>query len=77
MMDGTVNEPPCPHCLSGPCIIRRPPVFLSGRAVPSLANDRKRYVQTISAILAGIERPGVVEPSNIPDEEGIGDTPFR
>ena len=43
MMDGTVNEPPCPHCLFGPCIICRPPVFLSGRAAPSLANDRKRY----------------------------------
>ena len=43
MLNGTPNEPCCPHCLFGPCIIRRPPVFLTGRAVPSLANDRKRY----------------------------------
>ena len=34
VLNGTPNEP---------CIIRRPPVFLTGRAVPSLANDRKRY----------------------------------
>ncbi|KAL5516910.1 hypothetical protein EMCRGX_G002354 [Ephydatia muelleri] len=43
VLNGTPNEPCCPHCLFGPCIIRRPPVFLTGRAVPSLANDRKRY----------------------------------
>ena len=43
MLNGTPNEPCCPHCLFGPCIIRRPPVFLTGRAVPSLAYDRKRY----------------------------------
>ncbi|KAL5472993.1 hypothetical protein EMCRGX_G027433 [Ephydatia muelleri] len=43
VLNGTPNEPCCPHCLFGPCIIRRPPVFLTGRAVPSLANDRKWY----------------------------------
>ena len=43
VLNGTPNEPCCPHCLFGPCIIRRPPVFLTGRAVPSLANDRKQY----------------------------------
>ena len=42
MLNGTPNEPCCPHCLFGPC---RPPVFLTRRAVPSLANDRKRYKQ--------------------------------
>ena len=43
VLDGSQDEPPCPHCLFGPCIIQRPPVFLTGRAAPSLANDRKRF----------------------------------
>ena len=42
VLDGSKNEPPCPHCLFGPCIIWGPPVFLTGRAAPSLANDRNR-----------------------------------
>ena len=65
MLNGTPNEPCCPHCLFGPCIIRRPPVFLTERAVPSLP-----------AILEAFERPGVVGPPNIPGEEGIGDAPI-
>ena len=44
VLDGSQDEPSCPHCLFGPCIIRRPPVFLTGRAAPSLANDRKRFI---------------------------------
>ena len=43
VLDGSQDEPSCPHCLFGPCIICRPPVFLTGRAAPSLANDRKRF----------------------------------
>ena len=43
VLNGTPNEPYCPHCLFGSCIIRRPPVFLIGKAVPSWANGRKQY----------------------------------
>ena len=42
--DGSQDEPSCPYCLFGPCIIHRPPVFLTGRAAPSLAHDRKRFI---------------------------------
>ena len=68
MLNGTPNEPCCPHCLFGPCIIRRPPVFLIGRAVPSLANDRKRYKLYLQ--FWKLLKP------NIPGEEGIGDAPI-
>lgn len=30
VLDDTPNEPCCPHCLFGPCIIRQPLVFLTG-----------------------------------------------
>ena len=45
VLDGSPNEnePPCPHCLLAPCIIRQRPVFLTGRAAPSVHNDRKRF----------------------------------
>eukprot|EP00731_Ephydatia_muelleri_P021859 Em0014g450a len=72
VLDGSQDEPSCPHCLFGPCIIRRPPMFLTGRAAPSLANDRM-MAHTVPAILAAVKRPDAVGPPNIPGKEGIGD----
>ena len=47
VLDGSQDEPSCPYCVFGPCIIRRPPVFLTGRAAPSLVNDRNQGKPTL------------------------------
>ena len=47
VLDGSQDEPSCPYCVFVPCIIHRPPVFLTGRAAPSLVNDRKRKLNLV------------------------------
>ena len=74
VLDGSQDEPSCPHCLFGPCIIRRPPVFLTGSAIPSLANDRKRFklFQQFWQLLKDLR----LRDHHIPGKEGIGDAPI-
>ena len=42
ILDGTADDPPCPYCHLGPCIISRGPNWLVGYA-PTLGNLAKRY----------------------------------
>lgn len=37
------EEPYCPHCLMGPCVIEMPPDFLVGNADANPGNLRKRF----------------------------------
>ena len=37
------DEPYCPHCLMGPCVIEMPPDFLVGNADANPGNLRKRF----------------------------------
>ena len=43
ILDGTADDPPCPYCHLGPCIITRGPSWLVGSSAPSLGNLAKRY----------------------------------
>ena len=77
MLDGSHDEPSCPHCLFGPCILRRPPVFLTGRAAPSLVNNRKRF-KLYQQFLQLLKDLGLWDHPTylIPGKEGIGDAPI-
>ena len=43
ILNGTADEPPCPYCHLGPCIISRAPSWLVGSSAPGLGNLAKRY----------------------------------
>ena len=43
VLNGTEDEPPCPYCHLGPCIISRAPSWLVGSSAPGLGNLAKRY----------------------------------
>lgn len=76
VLGGSQDEPPCPHFLLGPCIVRRPPRFMTGRAAPCLANDRKRF-RLYQKILAVVEGPGAVRSSNIPGKKAASNSCSR
>ena len=42
VLNGTEDEPPCPYCHLGPCIISRAPSWLVGSSAPGLGNLAKR-----------------------------------
>ena len=64
MLDGTQDEPPCPHC----CIVRRPPIFLMGRAAPSLVHQYSSWegcpIPCPPIFLMGRAAPSLVNDQN-------------
>ena len=71
MLFGTQDEPPCPRCLFGPCIVHPATKVPCGERCP-ISGQLPEKVLPLQAVLAIFKTLGSVGSSHLPGEKTDG-----